>query len=96
MMGANYQRMPPALPPEIIDQIWCEIIPGEESAGVRTAFIKGDALPSDQLKRDFAQAAMEYPHFATIPDIQQALGISVWSAMKITQDVKRKARETRR
>ncbi len=92
----SYKALPPSLPPEVIKSIWAEILPSELDPKVVDAVHAGLVTPSKDWSAQFAQAAMEFPHFANTKEIARALGLNADAAYALVAKVKRQARENRK
>lgn len=95
-VGEMSKRLPPSLPPEVVDQIWREILDEETNKSLQAA-IKADCVVfTKKTLLDFAQAAMEYPHFASAAEIAAALKIGQTQSYAIVSEIKLNARSTRK
>lgn len=90
------EKMPDALPETVVLEIWGEIIGDKVDPIIMRAIKNHDVVPTKDSFDDFAQAAMEYPHFASAADIARALNISQRHASEAVARVRMKARSNRR
>ena len=80
-MAKHWSEIPPALPPDVIADIWREI---------------GDAPQTIPEKAEaFVRVAIDHPHYATATDIAGALGMTYNFTNPIVHHVKKEARDAR-
>lgn len=97
-MSAN-EKVPIALPPEVVEQIWSELRQSDMPHVSEELFnlcVKGEIGPTPQILEAFCQAAMEYPHLASPKDVYSVLNVPRTSVGHAFQRVRIKARSTRR
>tara|TARA_R100001086_G_C11787453_1_gene245319 strand:+ start:379 stop:666 length:288 start_codon:yes stop_codon:yes gene_type:complete len=95
-MGNSKTPLPPALPPDVTKQIWQEVLPNDMPKVILDRILDKTVIPTDAYIESFVQGAMEYPHFATSPEIAKALGMDATRANWIVRKIRRAARENRR
>lgn len=96
---SNRKRVPPALPENVVSQIWDELQSSDFSDISKEVFAlcrSGRVGMTSAMLEAFCQAAMEHPHFAAPRDVVAVLNVPRCSIADAFEKVRLKARSNRK